>query len=127
MNKWKEMAPRERDALIGEKIFGRQIERNGVTPGLYIDHIFSDTREPVSCYSTRLNAAWLVVRRMNIPDAHGKYDLYAAFIEALEQIVGSDMFYDLFFCNPDDPSDEHLTPERICLAALKAVGYVEEA
>ena len=67
-----------------------------------------------------LNDAWLVVREMNSP-IDGSYDRYAAFIMALEKIIGSNLFFDLFYCDP--ASDEcHLTPERTCQAALQAVG-----
>jgi len=68
----------------------------------------------VANYSQSLDTAWLVVRQMN-EDGHQ----YARFIDALEAIVGSEMFFDLFYC---DQHDQHLTADRICVAALRAVG-----
>jgi hypothetical protein len=73
-----------------------------------------------------LDGAWMVVRAMNVP-TNGKHDTYARFIEELEKVVGSDMFFDLFYCNPDNPEDQHLTGECICIAALRAVGLTIEA
>ncbi len=68
-----------------------------------------------------MNDAWHVIRRMNNPTPD--YDVYARFIDVLEKIVGSNMFFDLFYCDKDG---DHLTPERICKAALEAVGKLEE-
>lgn len=72
-------------------------------------------------YTTSLDAAWLVVHKMNEP-IDGGYDLYAKFIDELTAIVGSDLFFDLFYCDPES-DDRHLTGERICIAALRACGY----
>jgi hypothetical protein len=64
-----------------------------------------------------MNDVWHVVRKMNEPTPG--YDVYARFIDALEKIVGSNLFFDLFYCDKDG---DHLTPECICKAALQALG-----
>ncbi len=69
-----------------------------------------------------MSDAWQVVRRINNPypdHARPGYAEYSRFIDVLEKIIGSNMFYDLFYCDKDG---DHLTPERICLAALEAIG-----
>lgn len=67
-----------------------------------------------------LDDAWLLVHKMNQPQENGEtsYDYYHQFIERLKEIVGSDMFFDLFYCDKDG---DHLTPERLCQAAYLAV------
>lgn len=67
-----------------------------------------------------MNDAWKIVRKMNEPQISGEtsYGYYHNFIERLKEIVGSDMFFDLFYCDKDG---DHLTPERICQAAYLAV------
>src|SRR5947209_2334851 len=54
-------------------------------------------------YSESMDAAWLVVRGMNTPDssAFPNYQTYSRFIDQLEKIVGSDLFFDLFYCDQD--------------------------
>jgi hypothetical protein len=71
-----------------------------------------------------MNDAWVVVRRMNNSDNPDRpdYSTYARFIDALEEIVGSNLFFDLFYCDKDG---DHLTPERICKAALSATMQAE--
>jgi len=143
---WKAMTPEQRNRCVAEKVMGFPSECFGalnVTPctplsaPAYVvwtcDACFfvgsgdSEVDAPkehvpvihIPPYSTSMDTAWEVVRQMNKP-INGKFDRYAAFIDHLEKIVGSNMFFDLFYC---DENESHLTPERICIAALRACGY----
>lgn len=72
-------------------------------------------------YIGSMDTAMSVVRQMNESDSpdYPDFATYARFIEELEKIVGSNLIFDLFYC---DLEGDHLTPERICLAALRARG-----
>ena len=121
---WKALAIRQRDALIAEKVMGKRVEHwteedcegHELRTGYVLPDQFGSP--PVPCYSTNISAAWEVVREVNKPLDY-TYDRYAAFVNELEKIVGSDMFYDLFYCDVDG---DHLTAERLCIAALRAYG-----
>jgi hypothetical protein len=80
-------------------------------------------------YTQSLDAAWLVVEHLNdptnFPDRTSDYAVYAAFCDELEREVGSDLLFDLFFCDPVS-GERHLTPERIAIAALRACGVQVE-
>lgn len=121
--KWSELTPEQRDTLIAEKVMGwkqampyevyqRYLWEREDAPGI--------TRETPP-FSRSMDAAWQVVRRMNNPNspAFPDYQEYANFIAELVKLVGSDMFFDLFYC---DHEEDHLTPARLCIAALRAVG-----
>lgn len=77
------------------------------------DHEKLDVFDPLH----NLNDAWQVVRAINKP-VDGSHERYARFIDALEKAVGSNMFFDLFYCDKDG---DHLKPTRICDAALWAI------
>jgi hypothetical protein len=85
-------------------------------------HVFYKDDEESTIFDPlhSLDDAWTVVRKMNQPQTGGEtsYDYYHNFIERLKEIVGSDMFFDLFYCDKDG---DHLTPERLCQAAYLAV------
>lgn len=119
---WSELTPRERDCLIAEKVFGHTVWRDSPFHGdlMLLDNKQGLTGE-VPHYSTDMNTAWKIVRKMNISNSPDFPDFtnYHRFIEELTKIVGSDMFFDLFYCDQDG---DHLSPERICIAALRAVG-----
>lgn len=72
---------------------------------------------------TSMDAAWQIVREMNEP-VDGSYNRYAAFITALEKMIGSHLLFDLFYCDPVS-GECHLTPERIYQAALQAMSEQE--
>lgn len=134
---WSVLMPVQRDLLVAEQVMGLDLHCTGRLTYGATDILFQQqvsvcldcnalvttkrgqqlpaqhTRS-VANYSQSLDTAWLVVRQMN-EDGHQ----YARFIDALEAIVGSEMFFDLFYC---DQHDQHLTAERICIAALRAVG-----
>lgn len=152
--KWSELTRKQRDRLIGEKVMGDTYTCNVVPDftthqnpsragGIAFTHttwlcpacgatgyygkeslVAHEKPSPIPGYSASLDAAWLVVRKMNVP-VEGKFDRYARFIDALESIVGSDLFFDLFYCDSAS-DDQHLTAERICIAALRAVGVQVE-
>jgi len=107
--KWAELSTEQRNRLVSERVFGYTFAHEAL--------------RFLPSYTTSLDAAWLVVREMNKPlldEITGFYcERYATFVERLEQIVGSDMFFDLFYC---DAESDHLTPERLCLVALRACG-----
>jgi hypothetical protein len=134
--KWSELAEEERDRLVHEKVIGASIGKCAGT-AYYTGRIGEDEwyceeckkyyydiedggkhDAPIPHYSTDMNAAWQIVREMNKPE-FGSYDRYARFIDELEKIVGSELFFDLFYCHPEG---DHLNPDRICIAALKACG-----
>ena len=134
---WSALTPDQQDRIIAEKIMGvpaicsgalHQDSRNSGFWTCDTCAAFGHTAPPAShapevdipAYSADLDAAMLVVRKMNEPH-DGKFDRYARFIAELEKIVGSDMFFDLFYCDPAS-DDQHLTAERLCVAALRAVG-----
>jgi hypothetical protein len=133
--KWAELSERERDALVAEKVLkwtpgvcdGEMGEQPCSPDGWFcqkcgFEGYWGDSfehQELPKHYTTSLDAAWQVVKRINIPEG-STYETYARFIKELEKIVGSNMFFDLFYCDLD--GDDHLTPERLCIAALRAVG-----
>jgi transcriptional regulator with XRE-family HTH domain len=92
--------------------------------------VYSKEEEDTGIFAPLINLddAWVVVKEMNKPVNHPdwpfpKYAPYIEFIHVLEKIVCSTMFFDLFYCDPDPESDDqHLTGDRICLAALIACG-----
>ena len=145
---WEEMTPEQRDRLVHEKVMGNPLEVQCTAIGddiismlrpedhyrpngwwlccecEYIGHGEDHThirQLKIPPYTQSMDVAWLVVRMMNNSDSppFHSYQGYADFIDALEKIVGSNMFFDLFYCDKDG---DHLTPERICKAALQAVG-----
>ena len=138
---WDEMKPEERNRLIHEKVMHKPIFCPGKIQlvqspmAWYCDeclqswvlsevedyHTFMHFIRKIPPYAQSMDAAWLVVRMLNNPDspAFPDYQDYARFINALEEIVGSNLFFDLFYCDKDG---DHLTPERLCKAALIAVG-----
>lgn len=92
----------------------------------YVDYaqewrVFSPDHEQLDVFDPlhNLNDAWQVVRAINKP-VDGSHERYARFIDALTKAVGSDMFFDLFYCDPES-DNQHLTPARICDAALWAI------
>lgn len=99
---WDEMTSWERNMLVHKHVMGN--------PGGGIPD-----------YTTDMGVAWQVVRMLNNPDspAFPDYQDYARFIDALTEIVGSDLFFDLFYCDKDG---DHLNPNVICRAALQAHG-----
>jgi hypothetical protein len=150
--KWKQLSDKDKGKLVLEHVLGYFILPDGShkdgdlikrglgAPAGYHDPVaFWD--EWLGCYQIRdvatdpspfdplhsLDDAWVIVKEMNKPidGPLTRYDRYGAFIDALEKIVGSTMFFDLFYCDPNS-DDQHLTPERICLAALIACGIEVE-
>jgi hypothetical protein len=95
--KWAEMTPRERDALVAEKVMGFVVHPHG---GVW------DGKNPATYRtdfhpSTDISAAWEVVEKFkNGP----RDDAYHSFYDNATMSIYA------------------ITPERICLAALKAVG-----
>ncbi len=116
---WEEMTPEQRDVLVAEKVMGH--ETGEMPSGTLMMWNDSGLMEEIPRYTQSMDVAWLVVRMMNNSDSptFHSYQGYADFIDALEKIVGSNLFFDLFYCDKDG---DHLTPERICKAALEAVG-----
>ncbi len=135
---WETMTPEQRDTLIHTEIMKRTQEpchdgqldpymggywqcSCGWVSDFFIGNGTTDHTIPIPRYTQSMDAAWLVVRMMNNSDSptFHSYQGYANFIDALEKIVGSNLFFDLFYCDKDG---DHLTPERICKAALQAKG-----
>lgn len=139
---WDTMTPEERNMLVHERVMGKPLEVpctgaitwkpdpfNNKQLGYWVcefghhgvKHEAHFVKAAPLPYTQSMDDAWLVVRRVNNPDspAFPDYQDYARFIDALEEIVGSDCFFDLFYCDKDG---DHLTPERLCKAALIAVG-----
>jgi hypothetical protein len=127
---WK-VASRQRDTIIAEKVMGWKQHPSDIDETCTQwespqgDWYLLSDADGVPHYTTSMDAAWLVVRMMNVPHspAFPDYRDYANFIDCLQEIVGSDLFFDLFYCDADG---DHLTPERLCIAALRALGYTVE-
>jgi hypothetical protein len=138
--KWAELTDKDKARLILQHVIPHDMGENvrfvfnqiEVSRGKPVNWPVAAWDEGAGCWWTRdigsnwdtafdplhnWNDAWQVVRMMNNPTPD--YQHYARFIDALEEIVGSTLFFDLFYCDKDG---DHLTPERICIAALKAVG-----
>jgi hypothetical protein len=146
---WATLTPERRNCLVHEKVMGKSIKCSGHpitivhrspsrTQGEHFEYATwhcetcgkgasqiapeeHDAPGEIPNYSESLDAAWQLVRRVNNPNnpAFPDYQDYANFIECLEELVGSNLFFDLFYC---DAEGDHLNPERICIAALRAVG-----
>lgn len=149
--KWAELNRRERDVLIHEKVMGKTepeicefdpsmtVMTSGSEPDSFDWHCYKcgahgkvtrdgyyQHQKAIPHYTTSMDDVWQVVRHMNKPleeFEETRFDRYQAFIDALQKLVGSDMFFDLFYCDKDC---DHLTPERICIAALRAVSVDAE-
>lgn len=113
--KWNELSPRKRDALIAEKIFGYEVFLIASEMYMNADGLMTDLPH----YTTDIAAAWQVVEHMKAPDTEpgweDNHSLFADFCGAFR--CGSSVF-DVMW---------QLTPETICLAALRTVGIeIEE-
>ena len=139
---WQAMTENERDALIAEKVFGWQWvlveqckdikQQDDLIPfiaskntswllpddGLkdknylgaswqYINNKQVMPRNWIPHYSISMGAAWLIVERMKEPDSP------ADFHDLVDELADNTYVFDFLW---------HLTPERICLAALIAFG-----
>lgn len=145
---WKEMTPQQKNRFIAEELFGHEIYA-AFAPGseteldygmLVPDADGTKCIEAIPPYSTDMNTAWLVVQRLKEQEKHlseqekyvisraflpeqERYDISGAFMQALQTHT-----YDswglpvLSFWNLAS-----LTPERLCYAACRAVGVLDEA
>lgn len=114
-------AGRELDALIAEKVMGLQISKEWVDDEHEeFDYLLLDDEDnyrwtnPVPFYSTDIAAAWEV--RSKFTDWKSCH----RFTHALYGIVRYRMANDL----SELYLIIHITPEDICLAALKALGKI---
>ncbi|GMA50155.1 hypothetical protein GCM10025857_15120 [Alicyclobacillus contaminans] len=99
--KWSEMSPRERDALVAEKVMG---------------YTECGKEEPIE-YTTHISAAWDVVDRMQ--QLGWNMDLMNAYIvPEIGRQWGCDLRDGRNLVVGLGPT----APEAICLAALRAVG-----
>lgn len=146
--KWSEMTPEERDKLVHEKVMELPLSMpctgaiawkrdpfNNRERGHWICEcgyygVTDDTLHfglsSIPVYSASMDAAWLVVRRMNETvksDLPEQDALYPKFIASLRELIGSNFLYAALWCSENGDA---LTPRRICLAALKAVGIEVE-
>ena len=102
-------AGRELDALVAEKVMG-------------YDHTAWQVEYPCA-YSLNIAYAWQVVNELNPADAtKAQLDLFFKFCEYLAELCDADAWNQPSACAIDSLM-RNITPERICLAALKAVGY----
>jgi hypothetical protein len=111
--KWDEMTPRERDALVAEKVMGWTKEVNQFEFGGYVwmvsegEFILNDDWQP----STDISAAWKVVEKFEGAQIHhAKTHVHLWSAE--------------FFKNGESIASgfSATAPEAICKTALKAVG-----
>lgn len=105
---------RELDALIAEKVMGLEIVHLGEPSKPFVKN-FTGTSEPTE-YSTDIAAAWEVVERLK--------DSEHAFGFELTQDQGELCEWLAYFGEGRFKAESETAPHAICLAALKAVGYV---
>lgn len=125
---WKEMKPRERDALIAEKVMGLQVEHwteseretvdedgNPETWSLRTGYVVIDglSNPYVLHYTEDMSAAWQVVEKIKQEGHRYNNSLFVQWQYHLDYLYGRPAHRDVLY---------DLSPEGICLAALKAVG-----
>jgi len=125
--KWTEMTPRERDALVAEKVFGNKVswfslhvnslgyeenlpDKDGDCP---MQLMLADGEwSTIPKYTTDISAAWEVMEKMRksgcLVSVHNVFGGYRSTVVPHE--------HDAFW------GDAPTAPEAICLAALRAVG-----
>lgn len=137
--KWNELSPRERDALVATHIFGTQVEH--LTQREYrftneegeeeVHELLTGYATLGKCgyqliphYTTDMSTAWQVLQHLATrynPKSRYDYEPFNRLTDALlgerEEIYPShDCMYEI----------AKWTPDRICLAALRAVGVTIE-
>jgi hypothetical protein len=130
---WKDMTTQQKNRFIAEALFGHEIYA-AFAPGseteLDYGMFVSDARgvrriEAIPPYSTSMDAAWQVLQALKeqekrLPERE-KHHLSSAFMQALDTHWHDDWglpvlgFWNLV----------HLTPERICYAACRAIGVLD--
>ena len=113
---WPTKEEREIDARVAEKVMGLDVERDGVTRDLRIDHVIRGTNLRVLPYTTDLNAAWQVVERITQPPTKRDEPYHSAGPRFAIWFKTADLW----------ASTGAETAEMICKAALKCVGVERE-
>ena len=106
---WDKMTPMERNALIAEKVFGRKILQVD-TWGQWL--LYHETKpgitEAIPRYSETMDGAWLVVMHMKEMKPYPQVKFHEHIARLLQDYWETIELWDI-------------TPEIICLAALKVV------
>lgn len=117
---WAEMTPFQRDALVGEKIFGhRSVNWSGLMVILKGELPLGGA---LPKYTTSMDAAWLVMQHLASqinPENIYDYEPFIRFTNALFSTENEELYTKYAFMAGDIAK---WTPDRICLAALRAVG-----
>lgn len=134
--KWSEMTPRERDALVAEKVMGLNKE------DYYSDYDKLSSQkqnvisrgqgwfpEPLKNYSTDIKAAWEVVEKLTsekwlafkVLQRPSRADANEAWTKGLKAVVEI-IFGGQGVNGPPLTVKASSAPEAICLAALRVVG-----
>jgi len=127
--KWSELTPKQRDEEIHEKVMGhtRHTVRHEVPSragGIAFISSYTTWQtggQETPRYSQCMDSAWLVVEKMKEPDAdpgwEGNRSRFADFSDELVPFAESSSLFDVLWC---------ITPEAICIAALRACGFQVE-
>ena len=143
---WAEMSPEQKDNLIAEKIMDWQpMICTATHPHIYVNsehqvlckkcgytedevylsklhtHVYWKHATPMPRYTESMDAAWQVLRRMAEQEFE---ELHSAFAYRLGVTFATQEGFDTFAANLDQLAS--WTPEKICLAALKATGMLDE-
>lgn len=131
--KWKELARLQRDALVAEHIMGLKIKHYPKFNGEYViigeQYLILDVANRpignVPPYTKDMNLAWGVLEILADDE---DYDVRRRFLHAWREHVncGEDEWkkhngYSDFISLDDI---KHVTPDRICIAALRAKGLI---
>jgi len=128
MKRWSEMTPRERDALVAERVMG-WTDFSPINPDVDFEVGVNGHRrnyafppddnkyQSFPCYTTEISAAWEAVEKMK----HGGWNL-VELNNALIQYNDEHWHYVCFNKNGKRAvSGKPTAPEAICLAALRAL------
>ena len=119
---WHALTPEQRNAVVAEKVMGLRVYKKDTWGRWAIERLDKPgLTEEIPLYTTSLDAAWPIWTKL------GDYDIQRKFLCAWVEDDNPER-YDWKSCNPyldflDVESMQHITPERICLAALRACGY----
>lgn len=118
---WTDMSPRERDALVAEKVMNLPLHRATITGfNTSVENVEWHEPRGAKPYTTDIAAAWEVVEKMPISFTLMR-DSFSWIVTVRKSPSSLDDVKEVI-ANPIEVRAE-TAPEAICLAALKAVGY----
>jgi hypothetical protein len=117
---WHKLTPFQRNALIAEKVMGRRIIKDEWVYWL-VERADGTGTEEIPRYSQSMDDAWLLWPKLTDYDVQRKF--LCAWIEDDDPERYDWKSYNPYLNFLDVESMQHIAPERIGIAALRALGY----